>query len=180
MGHTQINALVENVADIWQRTAPERSTQLICCDMGVHPTAWGYSVYQESIDKLVTHGLPRAEIATIGDADTVAKKQVLFERVRHGTIRVLLGGTQKMGTGTSVENLLIALHHLDVPWKPGALAEITQRDTGILSHKNTNEEVAIYRYMTEGSVDAYLWQTLETKARFHAQRKTGDSTVPLR
>ena len=127
---SKINALVENVADIWQRTAPERSTQLICCDMGVHPTAWGYSVYQEIIDKLVAHGLPRAEIAMIGDADTVAKKQGLFEQVRHGTIRVLLGSTQKMGTGTNVENLLVALHHLDVPWKPDALAEIAPRDTG--------------------------------------------------
>ena len=114
-----------------------------------------------------------------GNEKTVAKKQALCEQVRHGTIRVLLGSTPKMGTGTNVENLLVALHHLDVPWKPDALAEIAPRDTGILSHKNTNEEVAIYRYMTEGSVDAYLWQTLETKARFHAQRKTGDSTVPL-
>ncbi len=177
---SKINALVENVADIWQRTAPERSTQLICCDMGVHPTAWGYSVYQEIIDKLVAHGLPRAEIATLGEANTVTKKQALFEQVRHGTIRVLLGSTPKLGTGTGVENRLVALHHLDVPWKPDALAEIAPRDTGILSPKNTNEEVAIYRYMTEGSVDTYLWQTLETKARFHAQRKTGDSTVPLR
>jgi len=171
---SKINALVENVAGIWQRTTPERSTQLIFCDMGVNPTAWGYSVYQEIIDKLVAHGLPRAEIATIGEADTDAKKQVLFEKVRNGTIRVLLGSTQKMGMGTNVQKRLIALHHLDAPWKP---AEVEQRDGRILRQKNTNEEVEIYRYVTEGSFDAYMWQALETKARFINQIMTGDSTV---
>jgi hypothetical protein len=171
---SKINALVENVIDIWRRTAPDRSTQLIFCDMGVHPTSWGYSAYQEIIDKFVARGLPRTEIATIGEADTDAKKQVLFEKVRNGTIRVLLGSTQKMGMGTNVQKRLIALHHLDAPWKP---AEVEQRDGRILRQKNTNEEVEIYRYVTEGSFDAYMWQALETKARFINQIMTGDSTV---
>ena len=126
------------------------------------------------IDKLVKHGIPREQIASIGDADTDAKKQVLFDKVRAGTVRVLLGSTQKMGTGTNVQKRLVALHHLDAPWKP---AEVEQRDGRILRQGNTNEEVAIYRYVTEGSFDAYMWQALETKARFIAQVMTGDSTV---
>jgi N12 class adenine-specific DNA methylase len=171
---SKINALVENVAAIWQRTAPTRGTQLIFSDMGVNPTSWGYSVYQDIMDKLVKQGIPREQIASIGDADTDAKKQVLFDKVRAGTVRVLLGSTQKMGTGTNVQKRLVALHHLDAPWKP---AEVEQRDGRILRQGNTNEEVAIYRYVTEGSFDAYMWQALETKARFIAQVMTGDSTV---
>src|SRR4029453_5414369 len=103
-----------------------------------------------------------------------SKKQVLFEKVRAGAIRVLLGSTQKMGTGTNVQKRLVALHHLDAPWKP---AEVEQRDGRILRQGNMNEEVAIYRYVTEGSFDAYMWQALETKARFIAQVMTGASTV---
>src|SRR6266487_5440930 len=171
---SKINALVEHVITIWQGTRASRGTQVIFSDMGVHPTPWGYSVYAEIIDKLVKAGLSRQDIATIGDADTDAKKQVLFERVRAGTIRVLLGSTQKMGTGTNVQKHLIALHHLDAPWKP---AEVEQRDGRILRQGNTNAEVAIYRYVTQGSFDAYMWQALETKARFIAQVMSGASTV---
>ena len=138
------------------------------------PTAWGYSVYDEIIDKLVRHGLPREQIAAIGDADTDAKKQALFEKVRSGVVRVLIGSTQKMGTGTNVQKRLVALHHLDAPWKP---AEVEQRDGRILRQGNTNEEVSIFRYVTEGSFDAYMWQALETKARFINQVMTGDSAV---
>src|SRR4029434_3259206 len=148
--------------------------QLIFSDMGVNPTPWGFSVYGEIIDKLVKAGMPRHDIATIGDADTDAKKQVLFERVRAGAIRVLLGSTQKMGTGTNVQKRLVALHHLDAPWKP---AEVEQREGRILRQGNTNEEVAVYRYVTAGSFDAYMWQALETKAKFISQVMTGDSTV---
>jgi hypothetical protein len=158
----------------WWSTSPARGTQLIFSDMGVHPTDWGYSVYQEVIDKLVQQGIPREQIASIGDADTDAKKQALFDKVRVGTVRVLLGSTQKMGTGTNVHKRLAALHHLDAPWKP---AEVEQRDGRILRQGNTNAEVAIYRYVTEGSFDAYMWQALEAKARFIAQGITGDSTV---
>ena len=153
---------------------PRRGTQMIFCDMGVNPTPWGYSVYDEIIDKLVARGIPREQIAAIGDADTDAKKQALFEKVRNGAVRVLIGSTQKMGTGTNVQKRLVALHHLDAPWKP---AEVEQREGRILRQGNENEEVAIYRYVTEGSFDAYMWQALETKARFIAQVMTGESAV---
>src|SRR5581483_2599660 len=110
--------------------------------------------------KLGARGVPRAEIASIGDADSDAKKQALFERVRTGQVRVLLGSTAKMGTGTNVQRRLIALHHLDAPWKP---AEVEQREGRILRQGNENEEVAVYRYVTEQSFDAFMWQALETK-----------------
>ena len=114
---SKINALVANVTAIWQRTAPTRGTQLIFADLGINPTPWGYAVYAEIMHKLVQHGIPRQEIAAIGDADTDVKKQVLFEQVRQGTVRILLGSTQKMGTGTNVQQRLVALHHLRCPWK---------------------------------------------------------------
>ena len=171
---SKVNALVENVAAIWQKTAATRGTQMIFCDMGVHPTPWGYSAYDEIIEKLVARGIPRGQIAAIGDADSDAKKQALFERVRSGQVRVLIGSTQKMGTGTNVQKRLVALHHLDAPWKP---AEVEQREGRILRQGNENAEVAIYRYVTEGSFDAYMWQALETKARFIAQVMTGENAV---
>ena len=171
---SKINALVENVAAIWERTAPSRGTQMIFCDMGVNPTPWGYSVYEEVTAKLASRGIPREQIAAVGDADSDAKKQALFERVRSGSVRVLIGSTQKMGTGTNVQKRLVALHHLDAPWKP---AEVEQREGRILRQGNENEEVAIYRYVTEGSFDAYMWQALETKARFIGQVMTGQSAV---
>ena len=171
---SKINRLVENVAAIWQRTAATRGTQMIFADMGVNPTQWGYSPYDEIIEKLVAHGIPREQIAAIGDAESDAKKQALFEKVRNGSVRVLIGSTQKMGTGTNVQKRLVALHHLDAPWKP---AEVEQRDGRILRQGNENEEVAIYRYVTEGSFDAYMWQALETKARFISQVITGDNAA---
>ena len=171
---SKINAMVENAAAIWRRTASTRGTQMIFCDMGVNPTSWGYSVYDEIIEKLVARGIPREQIAAIGEADSDAKKQSLFERVRNGSVRVLIGSTQKMGTGTNVQKRLVALHHLDAPWKP---AEVEQREGRILRQGNENEEVAIYRYVTEGSFDAYMWQALETKARFIGQVMTGDNAA---
>jgi N12 class adenine-specific DNA methylase len=170
---SKVNKLVENVAGIYRDSASNRGTQMIFSDMGVNPTAWGYSVYQEVVDKLVQAGIPRNEIAAIGDAATDAKKQALFERVRNGSIRVLIGSTAKMGTGTNVQKRLIALHHLDAPWKP---AEVEQRDGRILRQGNLNPEVQIYRYVTQGSFDAYMWQALETKAKFIGQVITGDNT----
>jgi hypothetical protein len=171
---SKINRLVENVVSIWERTAATRGTQLIFADMGVHPTAWGYSAYDDVIRKLITSGIPREQIAAIGDAESDAKKQALFEKVRQGSVRVLIGSTQKMGTGTNVQKRLVALHHLDAPWKP---AEVEQRDGRILRQGNENAEVAIYRYVTEGSFDAYMWQALETKARFIGQVITGDNAA---
>ena len=151
---SKINRLVENVADTWTRTSPTRGTQMVFCDMGVHPTAWGYSVYDEISEKLVAHGIPAGQIAVMGDAESDAKKQAMFEKVRQGSVRVLIGSTQKMGTGTNVQKRLVALHHLDAPWKP---AEVEQREGRILRQGNENETVAIYRYVTEGSFDAYMW-----------------------
>jgi hypothetical protein len=151
---SKINALVENVAMIWERSAATRGTQMVFCDIGVHPTPWGYSAYDDIITKLVGCGIPREQIAAVGDADSDAKKQALFEKVRTGQVRVLLGSTQKMGTGTNVQKRLVALHHLDAPWKP---AEVEQREGRILRQGNENEEVAIYRYVTEKSFDAYMW-----------------------
>lgn len=171
---SKVNRLVENVHGIWQRTAATRGTQMVFCDMGVHATPWGYSAYDDVIEKLVAAGIPRSEIAAIGDADSDAKKQALFEKVRNGSVRVLIGSTQKMGTGTNVQQRLVALHHLDAPWKP---AEVEQREGRILRQGNTNEEVAVYRYVTEGSFDAYMWQALETKARFIGQVITGDNAA---
>ena len=171
---SKVNRLVENVFSTWKDTTPKRGTQMIFADMGVNPTAWGYSPYDEIIEKLVNHGIPREQIAAIGDAESDAKKQALFEKVRQGTVRVLIGSTQKMGTGTNVQKRLVALHHLDAPWKP---AEVEQRDGRILRQGNENEEVAIYRYVTEGSFDAYMWQALETKARFIGQVITGNNAA---
>src|SRR6266852_2732107 len=171
---SKVNRLVENVTATWKETAARRSTQMIFADMGVNATPWGYSPYDEIITKLVAHGIPREQIAAIGDAESDAKKQALFEKVRQGSVRVLLGSTQKMGTGTNVQKRLVALHHLDAPWKP---AEVEQREGRILRQGNENEEVAIYRYVTEGSFDAYMWQALETKARFIGQVITGDNAA---
>ncbi len=171
---SKVNALVENVVAVWRRTEATRGTQMIFCDMGVHPTPWGYSAYDEIVRKLVARGIPRSQIAAAGDADSDAKKLALFEKVRSGSVRVLIGSTQKMGTGTNVQKRLAALHHLDAPWKP---AEVEQREGRILRQGNENKEVAVYRYVTEGSFDAYMWQALETKARFISQVMTGDNAV---
>ena len=171
---SKVNRLVENVVATWKQTAATRGTQMIFADMGVNPTPWGYSPYEEIIEKLIANGIPREQIAAIGDAESDAKKQALFEKVRQGSVRVLIGSTQKMGTGTNVQKRLVALHHLDAPWKP---AEVEQRDGRILRQGNENEEVAIYRYVTEGSFDAYMWQALETKARFIGQVITGDNAA---
>jgi N12 class adenine-specific DNA methylase len=171
---SKVRALAEIVAVIWNRTAATRGAQMIFCDMGVHPTPWGYSAYDEIITRLVGYGIPRNQIAVVGDADSDAKKQALFEKVRSGSVRVLLGSTQKMGTGTNVQKRLVALHHLDAPWKP---AEVEQREGRILRQGNENEEVAVYRYVTEGSFDAYMWQALETKARFINQVMTDENAA---
>ena len=171
---SKIDLMTDIATDIWRRTGGVRGTQMIFCDMGVNPTPWGYSVYGEIIGKLAAQGIPRDQIAAVGDADSDAKKQALFDRVRAGSVRVLIGSTAKMGTGTNVQKRLAALHHLDAPWKP---AEVEQRDGRIERQGNDNETVGIYRYVTEGSFDAYMWQALETKARFIEQVMTGESAA---
>ncbi len=171
---SNVNRLVENVVGIWKAATPTRGTQMIFADMGVNATPWGYSPYEEIIEKLQAGGIPSEQIATIGEAESDAKKQALFEKVRQGSVRVIIGSTAKMGTGTNVQKRLIALHHLDAPWKP---AEVEQRDGRILRQGNENKEVSIYRYVTEGSFDAYMWQALETKARFISQVMSGDNAA---
>ena len=133
---SKINALVGNVERIWKQTKPTRGTQMVFCDMGINPTPWGFSAYDEVVAKLVERGIPRQQVAIMGDADTDAKKQALFEKVRQGTVRVLIGSTAKMGTGTNVQKRLAALHHLDAPWKP---AEVEQREGRILRQGNTEQ-----------------------------------------
>ena len=171
---SKTHALVERIVDIWRRTEEVKGTQLVFCDLGVNPTPWGYAVYEELIAKLVSAGIPRWQIAAVGDAESDAKKQALFERVRQGTVRVLIGSTKKMGTGANLQRRLVALHHLDAPWKP---AEVEQREGRILRQGNENKEVSIFRYVTEGTFDAYMWQALETKARFIGQVMNGESGV---
>jgi N12 class adenine-specific DNA methylase len=171
---SKVNTMAENIAAIWRQTEAIRGTQMVFCDLGVNPTPWGYSAYDDIIGKLTKRGIPTSEIAVIGDADTDAKKKALFDRVRSGQVRILIGSTQKMGTGTNVQKRLVALHHLDAPWKP---AEVEQREGRILRQGNDNPQVAIYRYVTEGSFDAFLWQTLETKAKFIAQIMDGRATA---
>jgi hypothetical protein len=169
---SKINGLAAEVVRTWHETAATRSTQMIFCDMGVHPNP--FSVYDEIVVKLTAGGIPREQIAVIGDADSDAKKRSLFDRVRSGQVRVLIGSTTKMGTGTNVQKRLKRKHDLDAPWKP---AEVEQRDGRILRQGNDHDEVEITRYVTTGSFDSFMWQTLETKARFINQIMTGDTSV---
>lgn len=169
----KVNQAVENIFRIWQETKPERSAQLVFCDLST-PKDKGFSVYRDAAEKLERLGVPGAEIAFIQDYDSDASKLQLFRDVRAGKIRVLFGSTQKMGSGTNVQERLIALHHFDAPWRP---ADVEQREGRILRQGNKNEIISIYRYVTEGSFDAYMWQTLETKAKFIAQVMSGDMTI---
>lgn len=166
----------DKVYEIWAQTREQKSTQLIFSDLATPGSGTGaWNVYDDIRDKLVAKGIPKEEIAYIHDANTDAKKAALFARVRAGKVRVLLGSTQKMGAGTNVQTKLIALHHLDVPWRP---ADIEQREGRILRQGNENTRVQIFRYATEGSFDAYSWQLIENKQRFISQIMT--SKTPAR
>jgi len=169
---SKVNRAVAEVERIWRETAGQRCAQLVFCDMSVPTGGRGFSVYEDMRDKLLARGIPNGEIAFIQDHDSDAAKLTLFRDVRAGRVRILFGSTQKMGTGANVQERLIALHHLDAPWRP---ADVEQREGRILRQGNTNVEVQINRYVTEESFDAYMWQTLETKARFIAQVMTGES-----
>ena len=151
----------ENVADIYFKTMADRSTQLVFCDTSTPKS--GFNLYDELKDRLVQLGVRREEIAFVHDAETEKHREALFSRVRSGEVRVLIGSTFKLGLGVNVQDRLIALHHLDVPWRP---ADMTQREGRILRQGNKNPKVEIFRYITEGSFDAYSWQLLETKQRF--------------
>ena len=158
---SKVARCTENVADIYFKTKENKSTQLIFCDIST-PKA-DFNIYDELKDRLMFWGIPANEIAFIHDAETEAKRSVLFKKVRCGDIRILIGSTFKLGLGVNVQERLIALHHIDVPWRP---ADMTQREGRILRQGNTNKKVYIYRYIKEGSFDAYSWQLLETKQRF--------------
>ena len=164
----------ETVFDIWRRTAEKRSTQMIFCDLSTPKGEGVFSVYDDIRSKLVEMGVPENEIAYIHDAKTEAQKKDLFAKVRAGQVRVLLGSTQRMGAGTNCQQKLVALHHLDCPWRP---ADLQQREGRIIRQGNENAEVDIYSYVTEGTFDAYLYQLVERKQKFIAQIMTSKSPV---
>jgi N12 class adenine-specific DNA methylase len=170
---SKVNLAVENIHRIWETTKDDRLAQLVFCDLST-PKDRGFSVYRDMADKLERLGVPGKEIAFIQDYDSDDAKLSLFREVRAGKVRLLFGSTQKMGSGTNVQERLIALHHLDAPWRP---ADVEQREGRILRQGNRNAAVQIYRYVTEGSFDAFMWQTLETKAKFIAQVMSGDMTI---
>jgi N12 class adenine-specific DNA methylase len=170
---SKVNLAVENIFRIWEATKDDRLTQLVFCDLST-PKEKGFSVYDDMAEKLVKLGVPHMDISFIQDFDSDVSKLSLFRSVRAGKTRILFGSTQKMGSGTNVQERLIALHHLDAPWRP---ADMEQREGRILRQGNKNSTVQIYRYVTEGSFDAYMWQTLETKAKFITQVMSGDMTV---
>src|SRR6266568_7133136 len=170
---SKVNQAVENIHRIWQATTAERSAQMVFCDLST-PKDRGCSVYRDIAEKLECLGVPSGDIAFIQDFDSDAGKLALFRDVRAGKVRILFGSTQKMGSGTNVQERLIALHHFDAPWRP---ADVEQREGRILRQGNSNPEVQIYRYVTEESFDAYMWQTLETKAKFIGQVMTGESDL---
>ncbi len=172
---SKTNQAVEKIHDIWMQSAATKGAQLVFCDLSTpQSNARWFSVYNDVRDKLMARGIPLDQIAFAQDAVDDASKAMLFKSVREGRVRVLLGSTLKMGEGTNVQTRLVALHHLDAPWRP---ADIEQREGRILRQGNQNEYVKIFRYVTEGSFDAYMWQTLETKCRFITQVMTGDATV---
>jgi N12 class adenine-specific DNA methylase len=170
---SKVNLAVENIHRIWETTKDNRLAQLVFCDLST-PQDRGFSVYRDMAQKLERLGVPGGEIAFMQDFESDVSKLALFRSVRAGKVRILFGSTQKMGSGTNVQERLIALHHLDAPWRP---ADVEQREGRILRQGNRNSSVQIYRYVTEGSFDAYMWQTLETKAKFIAQVMSGDMTV---
>ena len=164
----------ETVFDIWRRTVEKHSTQMIFCDLSTPKSEGIFSVYDDIRSKLVEMGVPENEIAYIHDAKTEAQKKDLFAKVRAGQVRVLLGSTQRMGAGTNCQQKLVALHHLDCPWRP---ADLQQREGRIIRQGNENAEVDIYSYVTEGTFDAYLYQLVERKQKFIAQIMTSKSPV---
>ena len=172
--NSKLNACVRNVLRIWEEGKEERLTQLLFCDLSTPKGDGQFNVYDDVKKKLLAVGVPETEVAFIHTADTEAKKKELFSKVRTGQVRILLGSTAKMGAGTNVQDRLVAVHHLDVGWKP---SDMTQRNGRIIRQGNRNKTVQIYNYVTEGTFDAYLFQTLENKQRFIGQIMTSKSPV---
>lgn len=171
---SKVNALVDNVYHIWNETTPNKSAQLIFCDLSTPKSSNDFSVYNDIRDKLIKKGIPPDEVQFIHDANTETKKAELFKKVRSGEVRVLMGSTQKMGAGTNVQNKLIAMHDLDCPWRP---ADLEQRAGRIIRQGNENSKVEIYRYVTEQTFDAYLYQLVEGKQKFASQIVSSKSPV---
>ena len=171
--NSKANSCVENVLKIWKDTAEKHGTQLVFCDFST-PKEHTFNVYHDIRSKLLENGVPENEIAFIHDANTDVKKKKLFSKVRSGNVRILLGSTAKMGAGTNVQNKLVALHHLDVPWRP---SDLEQREGRILRQGNENAFVKILRYVTENTFDSYSWQIIENKQRFISQIMTDKSPV---
>ena len=172
--NSKLNVCVQNVLKIWEEGKDQKLTQLLFCDLSTPKNDGNFNVYDDIRKKLVAAGVPENEIEFIHNADTEAKKAALFSKVRSGDVRVLLGSTAKMGAGTNVQSRLVAVHHLDVGWKP---SDMTQRNGRIIRQGNMNKEVKVFNYVTEGTFDAYLWQTLENKQRFISQIMTSKSPV---
>ncbi|HEN9890110.1 TPA: DEAD/DEAH box helicase family protein [Streptococcus agalactiae] len=171
---SKVNVCVKNVFAIWDKTKENKSTQLLFSDMSTPKGDGEFNIYDDIREKLVAMGIPKEEIAFIHEANSDKQKDELFAKVRKGEIRILMGSTQKMGAGTNVQNKLIALHDLDVPWRP---ADLEQRAGRIVRQGNENKEVSIYRYVTENTFDAYLWQTIENKQKFISQIMTSKTPV---
>ena len=172
--NSKLNACVNNVLRIWNDTKEQKLTQLIFCDMSTPKGDGSFNVYDDIRTKLLNAGVPEQEIEFIHNADTENKKAELFSKVRSGQVRVLLGSTAKMGAGTNVQTLLVAVHHLDVGWRP---SDMTQRNGRIIRQGNKNKQVYVYNYVTESTFDAYLYQTLENKQKFISQIMTSKSPM---
>ena len=172
--NSKLNVCVQNVLKIWEEGKEQKLTQLLFCDLSTPKNDGNFNVYEDIRKKLIAAGVPENEIEFIHNADTEAKKAALFSKVRSGDVRVLLGSTAKMGAGTNVQSRLVAVHHLDVGWKP---SDMTQRNGRIIRQGNMNKEVKVFNYVTEGTFDSYLFQTLENKQRFISQIMTSKSPV---
>ncbi len=172
--NSKSNACVEKAFQIWEETTEQKSTQLIFCDLSTPKGDGNFNIYDDIKNKLMEKGVPKEEIAFIHEANTEARKAELFSKVRNGQVRFLLGSTAKMGAGTNVQDKLVALHHLDVPWRP---ADIEQQEGRILRQGNQNEKVKIFRYVTENTFDSYSWQVIENKQKFIGQIMTSKSPV---
>ena len=172
--NSKLNICVRNVLKIWEEGKDQKLTQLLFCDLSTPKNDGNFNVYEDIRKKLIAAGVPENEIEFIHNADTEAKKAALFSKVRSGDVRVLLGSTAKMGAGTNVQSRLVAVHHLDVGWKP---SDMTQRNGRIIRQGNMNKEVKVFNYVTEGTFDSYLFQTLENKQRFISQIMTSKSPV---
>ena len=171
---SKVNTCVKNAYQVWEEGKAERTTQLIFCDLSTPKEDGSFNVYDDVREKLVARGVPKEEVAFIHEYNTEAKKADLFAKVRAGQVRILMGSTPKLGAGTNVQDRLIALHHLDCPWKP---SDLEQQEGRILRQGNQNEKVKIFRYVTENTFDAYMWQILENKQKFISQIMTSKSPV---